>query len=482
MADTTRTTGLKGVRSGPFAARSGTGRTTMDGPKPAAWLPTAVTSHEARDTFVFAFFAVQAVACTFLQKFGYGNTPEGVVPLVLPIMLASMAVTLLFVRPVFSIERIMFYGLFIASASASTGIFASQYSLNSVGLLVLSYLPMIVAFPTSERNYRRCMNFFSNVIVVISAITILEHVTQVVISFRVWPNLNDLLPANLLIQGFNYIQPIVYGMAYMKPNAVFFLEVSFLSQFLALALSAEILMFHRTWRIVLFSAVLLSTFAGTGLLLMLLMLPVLLGRMKMRTATLTLIAIFTIALLAYYVGWYDLVAHRLNEFQHKGSSGNQRFVEPLNRIIDFASAPGAFYSGIGAGQIEKSYNFQWWPITKAIVEYGFITGILFYVFLLRTMFDNPPSRRMAFTLAVWFSIEGALLTCVNPMTIVFMSTALVVDREPRRRSGEGGDGRSSSGRARKRRSRSARTRSTDATGISESFGRVDKIESDTVAP
>lgn len=45
-----------------------------------------------------------------------------------------------------------------------------------------------------------------------------------------------------------------------------------------------------------------------------------------------------------------------------------RFAEPFNQLAAFVSDPQSLYRGIGAGQIEKALNFQWWPITKAILE------------------------------------------------------------------------------------------------------------------
>jgi hypothetical protein len=104
-----------------------------------------------------------------------------------------------------------------------------------------------------------------------------------------------------------------------------------------------------------------------------------------------------------------------------------RFVEPYNRLVAFASDPHSLYSGIGAGQIEKALNFQWWPITKAILEYGIIPGLLFYAFFLYTLFNRAPRLRIAYMLAVWFTFEGALLTAVNPIVCMRLSTMFAIE-------------------------------------------------------
>ena len=117
-----------------------------------------------------------------------------------------------------------------------------------------------------------------------------------------------------------------------------------------------------------------------------------------------------------------------------------RFVEPYNRLVAFASDPHSLYSGIGAGQIEKALNFQWWPITKAILEYGIIPGLLFYAFFLYTLFNRAPRLRIAYMLAVWFTFEGALLTAVNPIVCMLLSTMFAIEGRSGASKGSGGPG------------------------------------------
>lgn len=398
-------------------------------------------ARQKRRTFeqnaLFVFFVVQAIGLTVFQKFGVGGTPEGVVPVVVPLMLLGLGAVSLVIRPTIDVWRAALYVAFVAAAAASTGIFASAYSIPSLGLLVLLYVPMLFAFPVTEANYRRCMNFFSNLMIAMALITVAQHATQLALSWRLWPNLDKIFPPNLLIQNYVYLQPIVWGSPWMKPNAVFFLEVSFLSQFIALALAVELSLFRRAWRVALFAAVLLSTFAGTGVLLMLLTLPVLLGRVRVGQMAILIVALTAVSIVAFRLGWFDMVSHRLNEFNMAGRSANMRFIEPLDRIVQFAANPASYYSGIGAGQIEKAYNFQWWPITKVVIEYGFLTGILFYGFFLYTMFNRAVDKPIAFTLAVWFSIEGALLTSLNPLACALLSTLFYIPggrREPQRKT------------------------------------------------
>lgn len=382
------------------------------------------------DRALFAVFVVIAIAATVFQKIGFAASSETVVPLLLPITFVALAAGIAFSKPVFVPSRVGLYLAFILTSGLSTALFAVNYSGKSLALYAALYLPMIVSFRVSEADYRRCLDFFSTSMVGVVGIVALQHLVQLSIGWQYWPNLDRLLPASLIIPNFNYVQPIVWGMNYMKPNGIFFLEVSFLSQFIALALGVELVLFRRWKRILLFTGAVFVTFAGTGVLLLLLTLPFIVGRISLRNMALLVIACAGVGFLAWSLGWIDLVSHRFNEFGRSGASANMRFVEPYNRLVAFVSDPSALYSGIGAGQIEKALNFQWWPITKAVLEYGIVPGLLFYAFFLHALFHKAPSPGLSIMLAVWFSLEGALLTAVNPITCVLLSTMFILDRGP----------------------------------------------------
>ncbi len=389
---------------------------------------SASTADGASSAPVFWVFVVIAISVTLLQKIGYGSSPDAIVPLVVPLTLAALVAGLAFARPVFDTGRLALYFLFVIVSGLSTAFFAINYSFKSFALYAILYLPMTIAFRVSDATYRRCMSFFCNLMLGVVGIVLVQHAIQLTIGWQYWPNLDEILPKSLLIPFFNYVQPIVWGMNYMKPNGVFFLEVSFLSQFIALALGVEIVLFKRWWSVAVLTGAVFITFAGTGLLLLLLTIPVLVGRVSIRNMMLSIIVFALVGWLAWWLGWVDLVSHRFTEFDRSGASANMRFVEPFNRLAAFVSEPQSLYRGIGAGQIEKALNFQWWPITKAILEYGIIPGILFYAFFLYAMFNRAPSLRIAYMLVIWFSFEGALLTAVNPIACALLSTMFMVGR------------------------------------------------------
>ena len=391
--------------------------------------PAIDAARRARaDRVMLGAFTALIIAATVFQCFGLPLTLDSNIALIVPVMGIALAVLTWYNPPKVDPTRFLLYVLTLGSAGISTAFFADRYSAASLALFSVLYAPFVLSFEVSEKAWRQCLDMFSTVMVAMVGLEFIQHAMQIVAGPQSWPNLYRLLPASVLIDNFNYLQPLVWGSPYDKPQAFVFLETSFLSQFAALALAVEIMVFRRLWRMALFTAGIFATFAGTGLLLLALTLPVMLGRASLRTTAIVIVVLIVALAVAVESGWLQTVANRFGEFQQNGASANHRFVEPFQRMIDLLDKPSALYSGIGAGQIEKSINFQFWPLAKVAVEYGYLTAGLFLALVLRAMFDRPPSLVLAFTLVVWFSLEGALLTAVNPFLCMMLSSFFVVPR------------------------------------------------------
>ncbi|QJU57278.1 hypothetical protein HL653_05230 [Sphingomonas sp. AP4-R1] len=417
-------------RSGSGSGSSGSARgsrSSRSGEDAGALDPVTTT----QQNIVFGVFAVLMICLTVFQKIGYVPSKAFIIPIILPVAYVALGVGVLFARPVFRPERAILYLALVTLSTLSNVLFAPKYSLGSMALYYALYLPFLVAFDTTRATYRRCLDFFCTVMLVFAGIVWAQHAIQISIGWQYWPNLDKLLPPSLLIPEFNYIQPIEWGLNLMKPSGIAFLEVSILSQFITFALIIELLYFQRVQRAVFFGATLLATFAGTGLVLLLVSLPIIFSRMNTRVFAIMLATAFFALFVALELHWFDLVAHRFGEFQETGSSANSRFIAPLDRIRIALIDPHGVYGGAGAGQIEAGGNTFWWPIAKTTVEYGLLEGIFFYVFYLTCLFDKAPSKQLAFVIAIWFSFEGTLLTALNPITCVMLSTMFVVRDEKR---------------------------------------------------
>lgn len=376
------------------------------------------------DKVLLALFAIGVIGNVILQKIAIPLAGGGFVPLVLPLFAAAIAVTPVFVRPQFDPVRVGGFFLAFVVAAFSTFFLAPRYSASSLMLFAALYLPYVIQYETSAANYRRCMNLFITIMLGFVGVTLAQHMIQLAGSFRDWPNLNLLVPTPWLVPDYNYIQPIIYGSRFMKPNGVVFLEVSLLSQYIAVALAIELVLFRRPVRMIVLTAGLMLTLAGTGGLLLLLTLPVLLGRMRIRTAAVVMALLVVVCLIAFRIGWFDIISGRMDEYKHNGSSANLRFILPFERMLEFLHDPMGLVRGIGAGQIEKGGGFIWWPFTKVAIEYGLLAALLFYAFVIYALFRRAPDRAIAFVLLVWYSFEGTLLTAHNALSLVLFGTLL----------------------------------------------------------
>ncbi|MDR6788265.1 hypothetical protein J2Y58_001623 [Sphingomonas sp. BE138] len=401
---------------------------------PPAELPENAPSFE--DKVVMAVFATGIVGVVVLQKFAVPLAGGGFVPVVLPLFVAAMIFAAVLIRPRFDPVRVGGFFLAFLVASFSTFFLAPRYSAASLMLFAALYAPFVVQFETSAANYRRCVNLYVTLMLGFVGVTLAQHLLQLAGSWRDWPDLNRLSPAAWLVPDYNYIQPIIYGSRYMKPNAVVFLEVSLLSQFIALALAFELVLFRRPIQLIVLAGGLMMTLAGTGALLMALTLPVLLGRMRLRSAVLMIAILLVVCVVAFRLGWFDIVSSRMDEYKHNGSSANMRFIVPFERMLEFLHDPRGLIAGIGAGQIEKGGSFIWWPFTKVAIEYGLLSAVIFYAWTIYCLFRTAPERAMAFVLIVWYSFEGTLLTAHNALALVLFGTMLRVVPEDQRRRRE----------------------------------------------
>jgi hypothetical protein len=373
-----------------------------------------------RTPALMVFFGYEVILLTVMQKFafpiGFGNlggSIEAALPLTYPAMFALM----FFAQ--FKVDRVRVALLTIALIFAflTLSMVSGTYSIHSVMLMLLIYLPYVLYIEVSEATYHKLINIFLNAMFVFGVIAIVQQLAQFVWSWHVWPNLDQIIPANYQFQGFIYIQPFNYGSPYMKPNSIFFLEVSYLSQWTAIALALELVYFRRLWRMCFYAAILLGSFAGTGLLLLLISGPVLLSRVSRRSLIGVGIVLIVCGVTAFSINWLQQVEHRFTEVQYYGSSAYHRFVIPFQVLADFVSHPMSFLVGEGPGNGAKQTGDMWWAFTKIAYEYGVLAGIFFEIFVGYVLFKKAASQRIAFMLIIFFNFMGGFIIPVYPLLI-----------------------------------------------------------------
>ncbi len=215
-----------------------------------------------------------------------------------------------------------------------------------------------------------------------------------------------------------YVRYLFYGQSWVQPNAGIFLEASIMSQFLALAIVVEVVYFRRWLVLGILGATMLGTMAGTGILLLLIVSPLLIRRIPPRDRMLLVIAmvIGATALLL------SPMADRIFEVQNDESSSYIRFVRPLLVLADLLGKPEVWWSGMGAGNAPEE-NVVLWPAIKLLIEYGLPATISLLSLIVASVLGRAPSLTIGIALLIFFNIlGGGLAVPVYAGAIVLLGT------------------------------------------------------------
>ena len=375
-----------------------------------------------RQYALVAFFSFEVFCLTFLQKIafplylsvlGLGNL--GSVEAVIPLTYFAMVALFVVAPPRIDLNRLFLFIFFVLMSLISISLVRNSFSTLSIILTLICYGPFILYIEVSRSTYKKMVAVFLNAMILFGAIVLIQQAMQLIWTWRIWPNLDKILPVNWQFTGYVYIQPLYYGSKFMKPNGIFFLEVSYVSQWTALAIALELAFFRRILRLIFYSIVMIGCFAGTGLLLLALCAPVLLTRLNWKSL-LGVALVFAVGFLfAVQINWYGNVHQRFGEYEKTRSSSNLRFIEPLDVLVSSVGRHNAIFTGEGPGNIPKGESQIWWSSTKLVYEYGLFTAASFMLFFAYALFYKAPSQRVALLLFLMFNFMSGFNIPVYPL-------------------------------------------------------------------
>jgi hypothetical protein len=382
------------------------------------------------DRLVVAFYAVQIFALIALQKFAIAG-----VQLCLPILMVSLIALIPAGKIAFDPLRFTLLSIFMIAAAASQIAGGIPFSAPSFMIIIALYAPMALVIPVTRETFLKCVNVFQTAMLLVLGVVLIQHAIQVAASYRAWPDLDKLVPPQFLLSGYNYIQPLKYGAQFYKPNAVVFLEVSFISQFAALAFILEAVFFRRLMHLAAYILLVILTFAGTGILVLSIAAPFLLAKAGPKALLVALLGAIIVGTGAVASGYVAQIGSRVNEFQQPGTSGYSRFAAPMLMLIDRAEDPANIFKGIGAGNTpdvsDTATSDVALPPMKLVNEYGFVSMFAFFTFLLVAMFRGSPSRRMCIGFLAFFLFGGGSLAVpAYALMCMLFCTLLRIVRTP----------------------------------------------------
>ncbi len=401
--------------------------------------PAGVTVRRA----AVAFGAINIVSLVMLQGFGIPFAGSSV-ELCLPIYFASLALVVVGLKLAISPVRLVLYGAMVAAMVFSQLFSGAETDLAALALVLVLYSAFIFEIPVSGSTLRRVLGLFQRIMMGAAVLVFLQHAIQFTIGPGQWPSLWNLLPPEVLFPGYNYIQPFEYGSPFIKPNGLFFLEASFVSQFLAIALVIEIAIFRRLLVLTFFVAALFACLAGSGLLIFALAAPLLVLQAPPRLwlAGAVLLAVTGIAATA--LGWTEVTGRRIAEFSQPGSSAYNRYVRPMQQIEDLIERPKRVVIGHGAGRAPiGDQGDDTLPLSKMAYEYGFVATLILVALMISALFFGGTSLAIATVLFLFYNLGGGGLSVP---VYVLVPAVLAANLKPRRdrSSADSEDGMSSS--------------------------------------
>jgi len=327
---------------------------------------------------------------------------------------------------------------------ATQAVGGQEFSLASMALLIVlhaAYLVRLRSPPTSNET----LYLYQCVMVAIGVLGVAQFAAQFVLGKTIAFPMENLQGASYFQNGFNNLIPLRYGSSVFKSNGVFLLEPSFLSQFMAIALIVEIAVFRRPWRMALFAIALLSSYSGTGIVMLACALPFL---MTLRRALFLLAGAAVGACVLVFADAFDIrmlsgrlealdidaFTNRITEIEDPSSSAFMRFVG-IGLLIEQYVLTDVWFTffGRGAGSIfqfsagaQASAHDPTWG--KIFFEYGLVGFLAYMGFMLHVILSPRRPRSLKFAMLVQFLFLGGF--AVSPYAHALIAALLVWTDRP----------------------------------------------------
>jgi hypothetical protein len=380
------------------------------------------------DAFVVRTASVALWLCVLTQKLAIVANIQA------PLLIAIGAVAVLMANGLafISVSRsVMFCVLvFMITVTHLVGHGGAPFSVLAILLALGIYALFIVVVPISAAAYGRLLVNFQVLAAFIAGLVYLQWAMQ--FAGLEMLNLETIIPSGQLYVRYNYIQPVHWGSLFNKPNGVFMLEASHASQLLAMALVIELCLLQRLRYIVFLGIAQLSTFGGTGFLLLVLSAPVMLFYFRPQLLLVLLIASPLVMGAAYKLGVVDNFTSRSTEFGVESSSANGRFVETYRFMArTVVKEPRTIVFGLGAGNAkldgEVTNKIVLNPLTKLVTEYGIIVALLWLLLIHLCVLRSGAPMCVCFAVLIQYNLlNGSLLMPIHVMYCYLLAGIFLV--------------------------------------------------------
>lgn len=372
----------------------------------------APRTQQQRDFVPLLVLCTPILGASLLAKFGIPGYATIGIGIALPLMMLGLGFGMLNNAVRLEPRRLAFYCITLAVLILPQLLQVGTFSLNSLMMLTALHIPYVLVVTRGHELAPRVLNFFLHIATLLACLAIAQYFLQGIIDQSLLYPIDNLIPPEFVVQGFNAQGTINYHSSQIRATGVFMLEPSFLTQFLAVAIVAESIVSKRLWRLGLFAVGILVAHAGTGLLILLICMPLVV--IFHRRWDLLLLGIVGVAAILAFgeVLNLDMITGRAGEFDDPNSSGFARFVAgfymfdqmlwpDLKRAL-FGYGAGAFMDYVHLFDIEVADM----PMTKMIFEFGVVGALVYFTFIASCLFSSPLPRLLSLAIGLTFLLNG----------------------------------------------------------------------------
>jgi hypothetical protein len=341
------------------------------------------------------------------------------IPVTVPIAIIWMGLALYCQVVALDVRRLV---LWLTAAAASALIMVPQLlfvqapfvSPNSWALWMVVWLPLVVHLRDRSRDqWERCLRAIAVFGLVLSGLSILFVLVQL-IGFGYRDLLGEVVPANLLVQGYNSSYPIAYGSPLYKSNAWLALEPSFLSFMLGVCIVCGLLARVHPGKMLVLVAGLLATTAGSGIAVVAVAVVAMLATGRWSLLRSYALPVTVLGIVAALTPFGQSILVRTGEAGDEQSSTALRAIEPYKYLWpEWINDPAAVMLGRGAGSSRwvvdnLGISGLLTPnVARLLFDYGLFAGSLLLALMVVT-YLRAPEPVLAFALAFsMFTVQAA---------------------------------------------------------------------------
>lgn len=355
---------------------------------------------------------VPILGASILSKLGVPGLSQLGIGIALPLIMAALGVGMLADCVRVDPRRLGAYCLMLATLALPQLLRAGPFSETSLLLLAIVHLPYVLVVKDGHELVEQVLTLFLRIAALLAVCAIAQYFLQGIVDIALLYPIESLVPHDWVVQGFNSQGVIHYGSNVYRANGVFMLEPSFLTQFLAVALIAEALTLNRMLRMGLYAVGIVVAHAGTGLLILIACLPLVVVVHRRWDLLILGLIVITALIVAADILQLEFLTSRANEFSDPKSSGFARFVGGFYLFEQMLwPDPARALFGYGAGAfMEQAHLFQRevsdMPLTKMVFEFGLVGATVYFAFLASCLFSAPLPRLISLSIALTFLLNG----------------------------------------------------------------------------